>query len=110
MVRELSQIPQAKGIPLENCGPHRTGTMLELPFEAAVQEMIQAGTRIDRPGVFPFHSTAQDILAGRKTEMEDCIGPLIAEARERKIKVPLSEAVYALAQGLETSIARGWAK
>jgi len=110
MVRELSQIPKVKGIPLENCGPHRTGTMLELPFESAVQEMMEAGTRIDRPGVLPFHSTAQDILTGRKTEMEDCIGPLIAEAQERKIKMPIAEAVYTLAQGLETSIAHGWSK
>lgn len=110
MVRELSQIPKAKGISLENCGPHRTGTMLDLPFESAVREMMQAGARIDRPGVFPFHSTAQDILTGRKTEMEDCIGPLIAEAQEKKIKIPIAEGVYALAQGLETSIAHGWAK
>lgn len=105
MVRELSQIPKGKGIPLEDCGPHRTRTMIELPFEAAVQEVVQAGLRLDRPGVFPYHSTAQDILAGRKTEMEDCIGPLIAEAKQGKLEIPLAEAAYTLAQGLEASIA-----
>ncbi len=105
MVRELSQIPMAKGIPLENCGPHRTRSMLDLSFEQAVQEVMEAGARVDRPGVSPYHSTAQDILAGRKTEMEDCIGPLMGEARRGKIEIPLTEAVYALAQGLEASIA-----
>jgi len=105
MVRELSQIPGTRGIPLEDCGPHRTKTMLNLPFEAAVQEVMQAGARVDRPGVFPYHSTAQDILAGRKTEMEDCIGPLIGEAKQKKIEIALTEAVYALARGLEASIA-----
>lgn len=105
MVREMSQIPEARGIPLENCGPHRTRTMLELPFEAAVDEVMQAGARIDRPGVSPYHSTAQDVLAGRKTEMEDCIGPLITEAKERKLEIPITQAVYALARGLEASIA-----
>jgi len=106
MVRELSGIPAAKGISLEDCGPHRTRAMVELPFEAAVQEVMQAGARVERPGVFPYHSTAQDILAGRKTEMEDCIGPLIAEAKEKKIEMPLCQAIYALAQGLEASIAQ----
>jgi 2-dehydropantoate 2-reductase len=104
MVRELSRIPAARGIPLEDCGPHRTKTMLDLSLEAAVQEVMQAGARVERPGVYPYHSTAQDILAGRQTEMEDCIGPLIAEAKERKIDIPLAEAAYALAQGLEASI------
>ena len=110
MVRELSQIPEARGIHLENCGPHRTKAMLELPFESAVQEMLQAGARIDRPGPLPYHSTAQDILSGRKTEMEDCIGPLIGEAKERKLEIPIAEALYVLAQGLEASIAHDWAK
>jgi len=105
MVRELSQIPMAKGIPLENCGPHRTRSMLDLPFEEAVREVMEAGARVDRPGVSPYHSTAQDILAGRKTEMEDCIGPLMGEAKRGKIEIPLTEAIYALAQGLEASIA-----
>ncbi|MDH7499872.1 MAG: 2-dehydropantoate 2-reductase [candidate division NC10 bacterium] len=105
MVRELSRIPAAQGISLEDCGPHRTRTMVELSLEAAVQEVMQAGARVERPGVFAYHSTAQDILAGRKTEMEDCIGPLVEEARQRKIEIPLTQAVYALALGLEASIA-----
>ena len=105
MVRELSRIPLARGIALGNCGPHRTQTMIELPFPEAVQEVVKAGERVDRPGLLPYHSTAQDILASRKTEMEDCIAPLIAEAKQKEIGIPLNEAVYALARGLEDSIA-----
>jgi len=104
MVRELSRIPEARGITLQDCGPHRTRTMLDKPLAEAVQEVIQAGSRMERAGSLPYHSTAQDILAGRRTEMEDCIGPLIAEARERAIEIPLTAAVYALARGLESSL------
>jgi len=48
-----------------------------------------------------INSMLQDILSGKKTEIEHITGAVIAEATKRGIRVPVSKTVYALIKALE---------
>jgi ketopantoate reductase len=48
-----------------------------------------------------FSSMAQDLAAGRRTEIEETFGDLFGRADAHGVKVPRSELVYRLVAGLE---------
>jgi 2-dehydropantoate 2-reductase len=46
-------------------------------------------------------SMAQDIEAGRETELEAMTGYIVRKAREIGVPVPVTESVYRMAKGVE---------
>ena len=46
-------------------------------------------------------SIAQDIEAGRETELESMTGYVVRKAREAGVPVPVTESVYRMAKGIE---------
>jgi 2-dehydropantoate 2-reductase len=64
-----------------------------------------AFVRKTRSGELPITqhagSIAQDIAAGRETEIEELTGALVKKAKRLGVPVPVTESVYRLAKGLE---------
>jgi 2-dehydropantoate 2-reductase len=46
-------------------------------------------------------SMAQDIEAGRETELESMTGYIVRKAKELGVPVPVTETVYRMAKGVE---------
>jgi len=53
-----------------------------------------------------FPSMVQDVLAGRRTEVETLAGGLIDRARTCGVPLPATETCYRLLRGLESTFAR----
>ena len=100
LMRETFSVPQALEVPLETppASPWTVVDWLGQPDEVAVLGLNEIG-RGTAPAMRP--SMAQDVLAGRKTEAEEVLGPLIREARRAGVAVPKTEAAYRLIRGLE---------
>jgi len=103
LMRETYSVPRALGVPLETppASPWKVMDWLDQPDEVAVAGMNAIGERqmATAPEMRP--SMAQDVLAGRRTEMEEVVGPLLREARTVGVAVPKTEAAYQLVRGLE---------
>jgi 2-dehydropantoate 2-reductase len=100
LMRETYSVPQALGVPLETppASPWRVMDWLGQPDEVAVAGLNEIG-RATAPAMRP--SMAQDVLAGRRTEAIEVLGPLIREAARAGVAIPKTEAAYQLIRGLE---------
>ena len=100
LMRETYSVPQALGVPLETppASPWKVMDWLGQPDEVAVEGLNEIG-RATAPSMRP--SMAQDVLAGRRTEASEVLGPLIREARRAGVAIPKTEAAYQLIRGLE---------
>jgi 2-dehydropantoate 2-reductase len=75
-------------------------------LEQAPEEMVaQMARRAGPPGSGPrgFSSMAQDLEAGRPTEIDETFGDLVRRAASHGVEVPSSLLVYRFVQGLEVS-------
>jgi 2-dehydropantoate 2-reductase len=100
LMRETYSVPRALGVPLETppASPWKVMDWLDQPDDVAVAGLNEIG-RNTAPEMRP--SMAQDVLAGRKTEAEAVLAPLIREAKRAGVGVPKVEAAYQLIRGLE---------
>jgi 2-dehydropantoate 2-reductase len=84
LVREASAVASARGFPVD---------------AGAVYEDLRDGVRDSEHR----SSMLQDVEAGRRTEIDDCNGAVVAFAAEEGIDVPYNEMATALVRGLERS-------
>ncbi|HEU5316395.1 MAG TPA: 2-dehydropantoate 2-reductase [Chloroflexota bacterium] len=100
LMRETYSVPRALGVPLETppASPWKVMDWLDQPDDVAVAGLNEIG-RSTAPEMRP--SMAQDVLAGRRTEAEEVLAPLIREAMRAGVAVPRVEAAYQLIRGLE---------
>lgn len=100
MVRELSGLAQAKGIPLTELGPYHIKTWCQGSVDEAVQEAMRSPLIKSQS----THSASQDIQKGVRTEFNACVGPMIEEARKNSLPIKVVEAMYATLMGLEKTL------
>ncbi len=74
-------------------------------FEEAVASTQTQGRRMLEAGVIGRPSLQVDLMRGRPTEVEYCLGPFLAQAERKQIAVPTLRAGYRIIRTLEQMLA-----
>jgi 2-dehydropantoate 2-reductase len=100
LLEEAAAVAGAEGTHIGDFPDLPIRTYLGPPPEVAAAEMAsRVGPRGDGPP--GFSSMAQDLAAGRPTEIEETFGDLLRRAHAHGLELPRSELVYRLVVGLE---------
>ncbi len=100
IVRELSALAGAKGIPLIDFSLYHVKTWCRGSVEEAVEDVLASPLGNGQTA----HSALKDILRGEPTEFSACVGPVIAEAEKLSIPLAGTRALYSALMGLEDSL------
>ena len=100
MVRELSALAAAKGIPLIDLGPYHIKTWCQ----GDVKEAIEKVTTSPLASSQSTNSALQAIQKGQTTEFSACVGPLIEDATQRSIPMKGVQVLYSTLMGLEKTL------
>jgi 2-dehydropantoate 2-reductase len=105
MFREVAALATAKGIALSD---HPAWSLFNLeimcnaPFEDAVARLVEVGKGVEASGrthIIP--SMLQDVLAAKKTEIEETVGYVYREGQRLGIPVPYTEFAYQTLKAIE---------
>jgi 2-dehydropantoate 2-reductase len=105
MFREVAAVADKLKIPLSE---HSAWSLFNLkalheaPFEEAVQMLVNAGRQVAASGrthIIP--SMLQDVLASKKTEIEETVGHVFREGKRLGISVPYTEFAYRAVRAIE---------
>lgn len=100
--REVAQIAERQGIPLEDFRGLAAKTVCSLPFEEAVESVMARGRAMLEQRVTQIKiSTLQDLERGKVTEADHTIGYVVRLAATLGLAVPKVELLYRLIQGIE---------
>lgn len=105
MYREVAAVAEALKITLsdhEAWSVFNQKTLRDAPFDEAVQMLVNAGKQVAESGrtqIIP--SMLQDVLAGKKTEIEETVGHVFKEGIRLGIAVPYTEFAYRTVRAIE---------
>ena len=100
--REVAQIAERRGIPLDDFPGFAVRTVCTVPFEEAVLSVIARGRILVERGMTQVRiSTLQDLERGKPTEVEETIGHVIRLGRELAIAMPRVEMLYRIVRAIE---------
>lgn len=117
VVREVAAVAEAEGHPLWELPPtfpdlgggapaQRTPPGHVWSESELIAGVAQMGERQRAAGLVLYPSLAQDIIAGRPTELEDTAGDALARAAAHGLPAPALTMLVALLRGVERSNAR----
>ncbi len=100
--REVAQIAEKLGIPLDDFRGFAVKTVCSLPIKEAVESVIARGRAMLEQGVIQVRvSTLQDLERGKVTEADHTIGYVVRLAATLGLAVSKVELLYRLIQGIE---------
>lgn len=103
--REVAQIAERQGIPLEDFRGFAVKTVCSLPFEEAIESVMARGRAMLEQGVTQVRiSTLQDLERGKVTEADHTIGHVVRLAESLGLALPKVELLYRLIQGIEGAL------
>ncbi|MAG36944.1 MAG: hypothetical protein CL878_11975 [Dehalococcoidia bacterium] len=103
LAREVVAVARAEGVAVAD-PPGTASPMVawaDGPRAEALAGLRQRGEQLQAAGQRPLASMAQDVLAERRTEVEDVAGEVVRRAAARDVPVPVLATCYRLARGLE---------
>ena len=109
MYREVAAVANALNITLSEHSAWRLfdqKILRDAPFDEAVQMLVNAGKQVADSGrthIIP--SMLQDVLASKKTEIEETVGHVFNEGKRLNIPVPYTEFAYRAVKGIEENYA-----
>lgn len=102
----LGHFRASSGLPVDPPGaPWSFGTWLGGHDDVALAGLRAIGEAQAAAGQRVLPSMVQDVLAGRQTEVEALVGPLLSQAREAGLSLPATETCYRLLRGMEDAAA-----
>ncbi len=102
MVKEVGAVAEASGVHLSDFPPILAGSIFEAPMEEAASKLMGAGRQFEKKGFTQaVNSVLQDVLAGKRTEMDETGGDLVRRAREKGIPVSVIEMAVTLLGGID---------
>lgn len=105
MFREVVVVAAARGVVLSR---HPAWSLFDLealchaPFDDAVKRLVEVGRGVEADGrthIVP--SMLQDVLAGKKTEIDETVGYVYREGQRLGIPVPCTEFAYRSVKAIE---------
>lgn len=102
IVKEVGAMAAASGVHLKDFPPLLAGSVKQAPLEEAVAKVMERGRMFEKKGFTrAINSVAQDVMAGKRTEMDSTGGDLIRRAREKGIPMPVTEIAMTLVRGID---------
>lgn len=102
--RECAAVGEALGYALMDIPGFGVRMLAALPFEEAVALVRERGRRLEAQGLTHIRIlTLQDVGRGRRTELPDVVGPVLAAAARHGVAVPTLAALAQVLLGLEGS-------
>lgn len=106
MTKECAAVAQRCGVAVGDYANFEIKTLAGAPLDEAVAMIRRRGEGMQRRGqVNARISMLQDVLAGRKTEIEETAGHVVAHARRHNLAVPTTEVAYTLVKGIDAYLA-----
>ena len=103
ITHECVAVAKACGVEVADYQGFAVKSLAEASFEQAVGMLLERGANLERSGQTSVRiSMLQDIMKGRKTEIEATAGFVVQRAREHGISVPNVEFGYHLGRGVES--------
>lgn len=105
MFREVATVAQARGVTLSK---HPAWSLFNItiwrdaPFDEAVRMIVEVSERVTTSGrthIIP--SMLQDVLASKRTEIEETVGYVMKEGQRLGISVPYTEFAYRTVKAIE---------
>lgn len=102
LTHECAAVAAAHGVSLGDYEGFNVKALAEVPFEEAVAMIQERGRRLEARGMTEVRiSMLQDVLAGRRTEIEAIAGDVVRRAQRLGIAVPAAEFAYHAIRGIE---------
>ena len=102
ITHECVAVAKASGVEIGDYQGFTIRSLAEAPYEQAVEMILARGATLERSGQTSVRiSMLQDILKGRKTEVEETAGYVVQKAGEHGVAVPNVEFGYRVVRGLE---------
>jgi 2-dehydropantoate 2-reductase len=102
ITRECAAVARAAGVEVQDYEGLAIRTLADASVEDAVASVVERGLRMERSGQTKAKiSMLQDVLQGRRTEVEDTVGYVVRRARELGVAVPNVEFGYRVVRGIE---------
>lgn len=100
---ECAAVAKACGVQVGDFQGFTVRSLAEAPFEQAVEMILARGANLERSGQTSIRiSMLQDLLRGRKTEIDATAGYVVQRAREHGLAVPNVEFGYRVVRGVES--------
>ena len=97
------QLRDAEYVILEDFPPLLAGSIYQATMDEAVASLMEKGRVFEEKGfTHAVNSAAQDVMAGKKTEIEATGGDLLRRAREKGIPAPATEMAITLVRAIDT--------
>ncbi len=102
ITHECVSVAKAVGVAVDDYQGFPVRSLAEASREEAVEMILARGVSLERSGQTSVRiSMLQDILRGRKTEIEETAGYVVQRAREHGVAVPNVEFGYRVVRGIE---------
>lgn len=100
--RECAAVARASGVEVGNFAGFEAQTLADASLDEAVGILVRRGEMLEGTGRTNIRiSMLQDLLAGRKTEIEETAGFVVRRARELGVPVPTTEFAYRVVKGID---------
>jgi 2-dehydropantoate 2-reductase len=100
IVKEVALVAAAEGHPLDDVAGSLIGNP-DRPASVMAEAYRDLGATMGRQGPPTFPSLAQDIIAGRPSELEETAGDVLDRGFRRRIETPVLSTCVALLRGKE---------
>ena len=100
VMRETGQLATRLGIPLEDRPPLPSATVVTSAEDQAVEVLQAIGVTLRERASQIRQSAMQDVLRGRRIEVEETLGYTLRKAAEFGLAMPTVETCYRLLAGL----------
>lgn len=103
ITHECASVAKASGVQVGDYAGFPIRSLVEAPFEAAAGMIVQRGEGLEKAGQTSTRiSMLQDVLKGRKTEIEETAGYVVSRARELGVAIPNVEFGYRVVRGVDS--------
>ncbi len=104
IIRECAQLPAALGIPLISLSPVPVPRVMAGSAADGCAVVQETGATMHAQAPTHRLSGLQDLLRGRKLELEETVGYALREARARGIAMPVTETCYRIASAINRTL------
>jgi len=104
VIREVAAVAAYKKIPLQDSGPFPVKAIVYGTEEEAVSALQELGATFEKNSPGHRMSALQDLERGRRLEIDETLGYVVAEARRLGIPVPTLETCFSLLEGINREL------
>ena len=102
ITHECAAVANACGVEVGDYQGFPIRSIVDAPFEKAVEMILNRGASLEQSGQTSLRIfLLQDVLKGRKTEVEETAGYVVQRAREYGVAIPNVEFGYHVVRGIE---------